>query len=344
VLQDIIVPEIVAQFATKFDDLDNRYDYDPSDDNLNDIFETFCKFEGLSETLASAVATRINTAAAQDQDDEDDDNEPVFKSKDWARLSDDERKAKVKAFLKKLASVGADARDLKPFLKDLNIGDHEDPYGNKFRVTKTFDRQANRYGHSPNESISEGTISFPNVFNQGHDDDHRNHPLNVIAKRYGFQYSHTTPVTQKNGGVLHHHTWVHPAGHKIGAYANDTKWNSKVSSSSGHVWTGIGTKALDQHLANKAKRYKQQNNESSLPHTDILESILDPASQDRVRAYAQWMNQNPQTSFGHLVEADSPAKDLKEAWANKAKADKTFGQGKDQTDWHFFDYRSGKPK
>ena len=96
VLQDIIIPEIVVQFATKFDGLDNCYEYDPSDDNLNDIFETFCKFEGLSERLANAVATTINTAAAQDEDDEDDDdNEPVFKSKDWARLSDDKRKAKA---------------------------------------------------------------------------------------------------------------------------------------------------------------------------------------------------------------------------------------------------------
>jgi hypothetical protein len=164
----------------------------------------------------SAAATINNHAAAEDddEDEDDEDNEAVFKPNDWDELSDDERQAKVKAFLRKIAKVHLDARDQKPFLKNLNIGDQSNPWGIKVAgQVKTFDRVAHRYGHSPNES----TIRFPNVLNQGHDEDHRNHPLHKIAQKRGFQYSHTTPVTQHDRSVQHHHTWQNSAGHQIGA-------------------------------------------------------------------------------------------------------------------------------
>src|SRR5262249_51987577 len=69
VVEEALVPEIVALFAEKYDTLDNCYVYDPDEDNLNIIFETFCKFEGLSEGIANVVAATINTAAAQDKDE-----------------------------------------------------------------------------------------------------------------------------------------------------------------------------------------------------------------------------------------------------------------------------------
>jgi hypothetical protein len=109
VLENIIVPEIMLSFAERFLELDNCYDYDPSEDSLNSILEIFCAKEKLDSDLQNTLATAINEAAAQDEDDEDeDDNDVVFKpgtqrpykQPEWTELSDEEKQAKVKRFLK----------------------------------------------------------------------------------------------------------------------------------------------------------------------------------------------------------------------------------------------------
>jgi hypothetical protein len=116
---------------------------------------------------------------------------------------------------------------------------------------KTFNDA--RFRH-PNESIH-----FPNIFNQGHDEDHRNHPLHQTLLKHGYSYSFTTPVHQPDGSIHHHHVWQN-GHHQVGAYAGKTEFSSKTSASSGHVFTGIGKIALSKHLANKQRRYKLQNN------------------------------------------------------------------------------------
>jgi len=164
-------------------------------------------------------------------------------------------------------------------LKNLNVGDQPDPFGNKaVDGVKVFDHEANRFGHS-NEAIQ-----FPNLFHQDHEDP-RSHPLHQTLVDHGYSYSHTTPVSQRDGSTHNHHQWVHRSGHLIGAYAGDTKWSAKVSSPSGHTWEGIGTKALEKHLTNKAKRYR--NESQALPQTDILENLL--SGHDKVNRYAAWM-------------------------------------------------------
>jgi hypothetical protein len=363
-VQDVLIPEIIILFAEKYDQLTNVYDYDSIDDDINLIFETFLRFEGLDDSnldLASQLAAAINTAAmydddgnedADDSDDpesDEDENDVVFKGQEeWGELSDEERQDKVKAFLRKLARVGADARDMNPFLKSLDVGPN--PYGVSYtNMTKTFDREENRFGHSnelgnwasPNESIF-----FPNSSGQGHDEFHKAHPLHKTLEKFGYRYSHSTPVTQRDNSVLHHHTWVHASGHHhVGAYEGDTKFSTKTSSSSGHVFSGIGVHALERHLASKAKRYKLQTNESSVPHVPMLESLL--SGQDKVQMYARWMAKNEPKTFGvaDSCEPNSQIKDLLEAEKLKAKSDKIFNRdGKDRSDWSLFDQRSGQPK
>ena len=109
VVHEILMPELVILFAEKYDALDSAYDYDPSEDNLNAIFETFCAAKHLSGDLANLLAATINKHAAAEDDEEEDDNNNnvVFKPNYWDELSDDERQAKVKAFLKKIANAQA---------------------------------------------------------------------------------------------------------------------------------------------------------------------------------------------------------------------------------------------
>ena len=152
---ECLLPEIAISFANKYNEMTELYDDDP---DVNSIFETFCKFEGLSQDLANVVAITINEGAAAllheevDDDADDDEEDIVFSSADdWKKLSDSERQAKVKAFLRKLADAHRDIAAGEPFLKTLNVGDQENPYGIKVgEKVKTFDRAKNRFGHSPN--------------------------------------------------------------------------------------------------------------------------------------------------------------------------------------------------
>ena len=145
---ECLLPEIAIRFANTYNEMTELYEDPPG---LNSVFETFCAFEGLSQDLANVVAITINEGAAsllveesdddvdwknlklpKDGDEDDvDDEDVVFKGQEWARLSDEERQAKVKAFLKKIAKAHANSRDIKPFLKNLNVGDQENPWGIK---------------------------------------------------------------------------------------------------------------------------------------------------------------------------------------------------------------------
>ncbi len=344
VIEEVLVPEIAVLFAEKYDKLGDYFDLD-DDHSLNNIFDMFCRFESIEQDLANEVATTINEAAAQDFDeeegegDEDDDDDVVFKDQEWAEMSDSERQAKVKAFLVKLANAHLNMRDGKAFLKNLNVGDQEDPYGNKHGITKTFDRAKHHFGHGPNESAIQ-SANLPHAFNI---EDLKNHPLHRTATKHGYEYFHSTPVTQKNGDVVHYHVWKNELNHQIGAYHNDTKWTSKVSPSSGHVHTGNGSAELERHLKNKAKRKLPES--GSLPHNKLQEGLIDLASQERVKAYADWLNKNPATSFGvagNPYAVDSPAKDLIEAAKLREKQEKMFGDSNSRFD--LFDQRSGRPK
>jgi hypothetical protein len=346
-----ILPEIAVAFANKFTSLDERFSYDDEDDNLNSIFSIFCKINSLNEDLAKSLAMLINSGTAYDANDEDDktEDDDDFIFQQFEKLTDDERREKIKAFLRKLANVGNDSKQLRPFLSNLKIG--TDPYSNeRAKVSKV-----NHYGpgHSPNEDVrtplaaglflNEAAIQSPNSSGQGFDKDHDLHPLHKAASKFGYSYSHTTPVHQRDGSVLHHHTW-HKREHKIGAYAHDTKWTSKVSSASGHSFQGVGTVALDRHLKNKEKRYgKLPEEKSQLPSTPIMEMLVDPEADARVQAYARWMNTHPASAFGTIggsYEVPSPVKDLQEAAKLRAAAEKRSGYGKEPENWDVNDART----
>jgi len=130
------------------------------------------------------LVTTINQEAAEwdgddwwDDEEHDDDDATIFDGeKPWSELTAAERKAKTKAFLRKLANAHVDARDGEPFLKTLDVG--ADPYGNVWgRNVKT------RTSHS----LKNEAVSFPNIFTQ-HDSDHRSPPTScnvMLGESYG---------------------------------------------------------------------------------------------------------------------------------------------------------------
>jgi hypothetical protein len=231
VLENIIVPTIMMKFAKKYADLNELYGYEHSP---TEVWSTFTEFEGINETgLANIVVQAINEGAAADSDNDSDgedsnddwdatdwgnadvddevdieDDDVVYSVDDWKNLSADERQNKVRLFLKKLARVGNDAKNMRPFLKNLNVGHKQNYLGVKYGdATKVFDRGANHYGHDANESIL-----FPSSDGTGHDDEAQWHPLHPTLLKHGYKYHFTTPVPQPNGNVWHHNVWKKKMG------------------------------------------------------------------------------------------------------------------------------------
>ena len=87
---------------------------------------------------------------------------------------------------------------------------------------------------------------------QGFDPPHSNTPLEAAIVAKGYAYSHTTPIHMQDGSIQMHHTYAQ-GEHKVGVSGN--KWETKVSSGSGHSTRGVGGDSLAKHLGSKAKRY-----------------------------------------------------------------------------------------
>jgi hypothetical protein len=160
-------------------------------------------------------------------------------------------------------------------------------------------------------------IESSNSSGQGYDEEHKNHPLHQTLAQDGFDYSHSTPIHQKNGNIFIHHTWANQE-HKVGAFAGSTKWSSKVSSASGHQHSGEGADQLAKHLKSKGARYglqKQpdiQKESAVIPQTEIQENILTPLSPQFLAAFKK-ANEQQNRTLSASSSSTSPMNDIKAA-------------------------------
>jgi hypothetical protein len=191
------------------------------------------------------------------------------------------------------------------------------------KSVKAFDRASNRFGYNTSDQDEAG------VAPEDHPD---NHALASVLAKHGYEIDETIPVDTDDDEVRLHHTWINQAGHLVHAYADDDAFRSKTSATSGHSFVGKGSDELDQHLANRARRYKIQNNESKqIPNTDLMENLLKPEATDQVQGYLDYINRQP-ASWSSMSEKTSPAQELKNTWAMKDRQSQLFGDGIQSTD------------
>jgi hypothetical protein len=96
-------------------------------------------------------------------------------------------------------------------------------------------------------------IENPNTCGQGYDADHLRHPLHATVVKYGYTYSHSTPIHALDGTIYLHHTYKFGA-HNVGL-SHSNLWDTSVSTRSSHKWSGKGMAELDAHLKSKRRRY-----------------------------------------------------------------------------------------
>lgn len=104
-------------------------------------------------------------------------------------------------------------------------------------------------------------IENPNSSGQGYCPAHLGHPLHATAIRFGYRYSHSTPITKLGGARVVSHTYKARPGereeHNLSFDHGDIHhtWQTSVSCASGRKHHGAGWHTLALHLAKKAKRY-----------------------------------------------------------------------------------------
>lgn len=113
-------------------------------------------------------------------------------------------------------------------------------------------------------------INRPNTSGQGYDDDYLNNPYHGIIRKYGYQYSHSTPVTHGAEKIIHH---TYKQGeHNVSVWGNN--WSTSTSTASGrqvsggHPNTARAGADLERHLLNKARRYDLTEAFDALPGVD----------------------------------------------------------------------------
>jgi hypothetical protein len=134
------VTSLVVNFAEM---LDNDFLWNCYDNDLYEQFDQYCDFLELDDSTREFIGTVIEEATDED----------AVAFPDEAALDPKAREKTVRAFLKKIRdhSLG---KSLEPFLKDLDMGNRPDAYGNRYgEKVKTFDRSANHYGHLPENEI-----------------------------------------------------------------------------------------------------------------------------------------------------------------------------------------------
>ncbi len=268
--------------------------------------------EGLiTERLANSLVS-INKGDEAEQTDDVSDADVVI-TKYWQALGKDERLNKVKAFLRKISKAHLNSRDLKPWLKDLNVGDQENPYGTKYGVTKTFDRSAHHFGHSPNEETELDEAK------SGHVWDTMSGLVSVKVHKV-----EPDPNYPDHPGLRKAHIEVTSRNHKI--YKKGERHETLAShihpKSAIHRRSGIY----------RIWPHDPVGESKAIPNIDICQGLQEGYS--NVNRYVEHINKNPFSLLSEPISKSSPASELKSVWRQKAAQQKLFGEQIDPRHHH----------
>jgi len=102
--------------------------------------------------------------------------------------------------------------------------------------------------------IGQNPIQDPNSSGQGYDPDHTQVPYEGILSKYGYSYSHSTPVVYPSGRRIHH--TYKKGDHGVGVDQTPGgvwKWDAHKGGS-GHSYGGSNAESLEKYLKGRARK------------------------------------------------------------------------------------------
>lgn len=102
-------------------------------------------------------------------------------------------------------------------------------------------------------------IEKPNSCGQGYDPTHCDHPYHGVITKYGWVYSHTTPIRGLDGRRYYHHTYKYPTTEwYIGVSCrNDGRYIIAASTPSRGRHTVLGDTRLEGYLKRKSAQLRR---------------------------------------------------------------------------------------
>lgn len=195
---------------------------------------------------------------------------------------------------------------------------------------------------------AEGGIQNPNSSGQGTDPNHTKHHLNRVVTKYGYQYSHTTPVKSLSGSTYLHDTYKRGT-HNVSLMRDQSRpldrWETSVSTASGTKQTGMGMQKLDAHLQSKSRRYPELRGQQQSPATqppvteDASTSVA--ANKTAIVSALQAAKKSNDTTDMFLIASTLvgflPEKELQQAFTELSSKGYVSKQGNTKTPWAFQD-------
>jgi hypothetical protein len=130
-------------------------------------------------------------------------------------------------------------------------------------------RKAVKVEDGPVSGQRSNPIQDPNSSGQGYDPDHHS-PFDSVLSKFGYSYSHTTPVHYRDGGVRMHHTFKR-GNHNVSVEKDsrgEWRWDAGHGGS-GRGRSGMYANDLNKYLDGVTKR--KSNPEG--PASDMYESF-----------------------------------------------------------------------
>lgn len=140
---------------------------------------------------------------------------------------------------------------------------------------------------------------------QGHDADYDKNPYNEILLKYGYRYTHSTPVRYRDGSVAVHHAYNNGKDHFVGVYKRHGGWHWEAHrGGSGHRYSSVGAAPLEKYLKTLQRGYKgkvKKNPESGA--VDMYESFHGKPSEEILEFIEDERYHGNLAGLGTLTEA-----------------------------------------
>lgn len=146
------------------------------------------------------------------------------------------------------------------------------------------------------ETELDEVITNSNSCGQGHDDEHRSHEYHQTILKHGYNYSHSTPIRQRDGSTVNHHTYKHmdnqdknvSVSRPKGTAGSHLQWATSTSGLGRGATSGFSTHTLEKHL--KGRKIAKKTTPDDIGHREnrVSEEIeIDEVSVKKLTDYVE---------------------------------------------------------
>lgn len=174
------------------------------------------------------------------------------------------------------------------------------------------------------ETELDEVITNSNSCGQGHDDEHRSHEYHQTILKHGYNYSHSTPIRQRDGSTVNHHTYKHmnnqdknvSVSRPKGTAGSHLQWATSTSGLGRGATSGFSNHTLEKHL--KGRKIAKKTTPDDLGHREnrVSEEVetVDEISKEKLQGYVK--KASTEHGMANFAKRSTTDPDEKKSFAN----------------------------